>query len=229
MFARVGEAGKTGRCALPVSNRQPHPEPTLGAQLSEVLNEEVGKEESGFSRRRVVAGVAWSLPVIATAVAAPAAAASPPPISVTATWGAGGTQYTTVGGGNPRMSGTCPAKLSIKNTGASSFTGTISMAITLTPVGTVLAGIGVESLQPATVTAPSTFKAHASSATFSYSGSIGSGTTLDFPIRFHYESVSSKPKKVSYSYAMTTSLVLTSNSGSSASLAPTTPDPTINF
>ncbi|MFB0836803.1 hypothetical protein ACETK3_02225 [Arthrobacter sp. E44] len=46
--------------------------------MSEVFNDEVdGKEENGFSRRRVVAGVAWSVPVIATAIAAPAAAASP--------------------------------------------------------------------------------------------------------------------------------------------------------
>lgn len=49
-----------------------------GAQLSEVLTPEVSNsvENTGFSRRRVVAGVAWSLPVIVTAVAAPAAAAS---------------------------------------------------------------------------------------------------------------------------------------------------------
>lgn len=52
----------------------------MGAQLSEILNEELESKESGFSRRRVVAGVAWSLPVIATAIASPAAAASGDPI-----------------------------------------------------------------------------------------------------------------------------------------------------
>jgi uncharacterized membrane protein AbrB (regulator of aidB expression) len=52
--------------------------------LSEVLNAKViSNENSGVSRRRVVAGVAWSLPVIATAIAAPAAAASGIPASVT--------------------------------------------------------------------------------------------------------------------------------------------------
>ncbi|MCY1673795.1 hypothetical protein OVA06_03525 [Pseudarthrobacter sp. SL88] len=44
------------------------------------MNEELESKESGFSRRRVVAGVAWSLPVIATAIASPAAAASGDPI-----------------------------------------------------------------------------------------------------------------------------------------------------
>lgn len=58
-------------------------ETTLGAHLSELLNEEVVAKESGVSRRRVVAGVAWSLPVIATAIAAPAAAASVVPASAT--------------------------------------------------------------------------------------------------------------------------------------------------
>ena len=48
--------------------------------MSGVLNSGViDSEEKSFSRRRVVAGVAWSLPVIATAIAAPAAAASPGP------------------------------------------------------------------------------------------------------------------------------------------------------
>ena len=45
--------------------------------MSEVLHAKVTESEKhGISRRRVVAGVAWSLPVIATAIAAPAAAAS---------------------------------------------------------------------------------------------------------------------------------------------------------
>lgn len=52
--------------------------------MSEVSNEKVtSSEENSFSRRRVVAGVAWSLPVIATAIAAPAAAASGIPATVT--------------------------------------------------------------------------------------------------------------------------------------------------
>ncbi|WP_354217574.1 hypothetical protein [Arthrobacter sp. UYCo732] len=50
--------------------------------MSEVLNDEVrSSEEAGFSRRRVVKGVAWSVPVIVAAVGAPPASASPGPVT----------------------------------------------------------------------------------------------------------------------------------------------------
>jgi hypothetical protein len=51
----------------------------VGAQLSEILNDQIDSKESGFSRRRVVKGVAWSVPVILTTAAAPPASASPSP------------------------------------------------------------------------------------------------------------------------------------------------------
>jgi len=198
--------------------------------LSEVLNEEIGKEENGFSRRRVVAGVAWSLPVIATAIAAPAAAASPPPISATATWANGTpTQYSKIGGGGTKYNGTAPATLSLKNTGTSSFTGTVSVNITLAPEGTVLVGIGVESLAPAATSAVASFTQHTSKTSFSYTGTIGAGATLNFSALYNYETVNPKPS-AAYSFVMTTSVVLTANAGGSLSLAPTaSPNPTIQF
>lgn len=200
--------------------------------MSEVLNADVdGKEETGFSRRRVVAGVAWSLPVIATAIAAPAAAASPTPINVTATWLNGAApQYSKIGGGGTKYSGTAPATLSLKNTGTSSFTGTVSVTITLAPVGTVLVGIGVESLTPATTSAPVSFSQHTSNTSFTYTGTIGAGQTLNFSILYNYESINPKPSAVAYSFVMTTTVVLTANVGGSLSLTPTTsPNPTIQF
>lgn len=205
---------------------------TLGAQLSEVLNAEVdSQEENGFSRRRVVAGVAWSLPVIATAIAAPAAAASPTPFSATAMLVSGvAPQYSKIGGGGTKYSGTAPATLRLKNTGTSSFTGTVSVTIKLAPVGTVLVGIGIESLSPATTSAPVSFAQHASSASFSYTGTIAAGQTLDFSILYNYETVNPKPSAVTYSFVMTTSVVMTPNAGGTLSLAPTaSPNPTITF
>lgn len=200
--------------------------------MSEVLNADVdGKEENGFSRRRVVAGVAWSLPVIATAIAAPAAAASPGPISATATLVTGAApQYSKIGGGGTKYSGTAPATLRLKNTGTSSFTGTVSVTITLAPVGTVLVGIGVESLSPATTSAPVSFAQHTSTTSFSYTGTIAAAQTLDFSILYNYETVNPKPSAVTYSYVLTTSVVMTANAGGSLSLAPTaSPNPTIKF
>ncbi|MDQ0868253.1 hypothetical protein QFZ70_000726 [Arthrobacter sp. V1I9] len=204
----------------------------MGAHLSEVLNATVdGSKETGFSRRRVVKGVAWTLPVIATAIAAPAAAASPPPISATASWVSGAApQFSKIGGGGTKYGGTAPATLSLKNTGTSSFTGTISVTTTLSPVGTVLVGIGVESLLPAAVSGPISFTQRQSTVSFSYTGTIGSGQTTTFSALYNYETINPKPSNVAYSYVMTTTVVLTANAGGSLSLAPTTsPNPTIQF
>jgi hypothetical protein len=205
---------------------------TTGASLSEVLNEKVtSSNENGFSRRRVVASVAWSLPVIATAIAAPAAAASPAPISVTAAWVNGpAPQYSKIGGGGTKYSGTAPATLSLKNTGTSALTGTVSVTITLAPVGTVLVGVGVESLLPAAVSAASAFTLHRSTTSFSYSGTINAGQTLSFAPLYNYETLNPKPSNVTYEYVMTTSVVFTANGGGSLALAPTAgPNPTIQF
>ena len=58
--------------------------------MSEVLKEKSSSgEENGFSRRRVVKGVAWTVPVILTTVAVPPASASPgPTILASFAWGA---------------------------------------------------------------------------------------------------------------------------------------------
>lgn len=199
--------------------------------MSEVLNAEVtSSEEGGLSRRRIVKGAAWSVPVIAAAIAAPAASASGGTVSATATWLYGATpQYFKIGGGGTKFNGTGPASLSVKNTGTSSFTGTITVTIDLAPVGTVLVGIGVESLLPATVSSASVFTQHKSAASFSYSATIASGATTDFPIRFHYETINPKPSNVTYAYVMTTSVVVTANGGGSLSLTPTATNPTVTF
>lgn len=204
--------------------------------MSEVLNANVDEKEKGsFSRRRVVAGVAWTVPVILTAVAAPPASASPGPISATATWLSGAApQYAKIGGGGTKYSGTAPATLRLANTGVSSFTGTVSVTISFAPVGTVLVGIGAESLAPATASSAVSYSQHQSTKSFSYTfGStnpLGVGQSLDFSILYNYESVNPKPSNVTYSFVMTTSVVLTANTGGSLSLAPAaSPNPTIQF
>lgn len=175
-------------------------------------------------------GVAWTVPVIVAAVGAPPAAASPGPISATASWLSGNSPlYSKVGGGGQTFDGVRPESLSIKNTGMSSFIGTITVTITLKPVGTVTAGIGVESLLPATVSKASVFTQHESTVIFSHSTTIESGQSTNFPVRFHYETINPTPKSVSFSYKMTTSVLLTGNSGGSLSQWPTTPDPTIIY
>jgi hypothetical protein len=110
----------------------------VGAQLSEVLNDEVtSSEEAGFSRRRVVKGVAWSVPVIVAAVGAPPASASPGPTptptatpATAAFTAAPQTMTSTVSGSHDRINVVVPAKLALKDLAGA--TGTVKVELTIT-------------------------------------------------------------------------------------------------
>ncbi|MCT9625590.1 hypothetical protein HWD94_10685 [Pseudarthrobacter equi] len=119
---------------------------TVGAQLSEILNEEPESRESGFSRRRVVKGVAWSVPVIMTTVAVPPASASPGPTTPPPTPEPAGTfstapqsMPTTRQGNHGRTNEVLPARLSLTNLGG--LTGEVTVDLKIAP-------------EPASATAP---------------------------------------------------------------------------
>lgn len=180
--------------------------------MSEVLNAEanVSEENGGLSRRRVVAGVAWSLPVIVTAVAAPAAAASG--LSATAGLVGAGSAVTFLPSGGTgsgtNRSGTAPTALQIRNTGTainSPITGTIN----ITPVGTVAAGAGVTSISSAVLASPSYSANHAFNASFTYSAGVAGGQTANLPLQFQFETVNPAPKKGEvHSYNLTITVTL---------------------
>ena len=167
--------------------------------MSDVLHAKVmGGEGAGVSRRRVVAGVAWSLPVIATAIAAPAAAASPGLAAVTFL-SAGST--ITYSQGN-RL-GTGPLKIQI--TGV---IGAMNGSVIIEPVGTVHARIGI---QPSTssVFGASSFSGNTSTTTFS--AGIGTGQAVDIPVSFFNleDAAPNKPKpQDNYTYLMTVLLTV---------------------
>jgi len=200
---------------------------SMGAHLSEVMNAEVtNSEEGGFSRRRVVKGVAWSVPVIVTAIAAPAAAASG--ISATATVVGAGSAVAFVSSGGTgagtNRTGTGPTAFQIQNTG-SAITGTITGTVSITPVGTVDAGIGISSVAPAALASSAYTASHAYNATFTYTAGIAAGQALNFPIQFQYQALNPGPKKgAGYSYQLT--ITLTLPDATTRSLAAT---PTITF
>ncbi|MDQ0767963.1 hypothetical protein QF031_000712 [Pseudarthrobacter defluvii] len=178
--------------------------------MSEVLNAEIeGTEESGFSRRRVVAGVAWSLPVIATAIAAPAAAASPGP-TPTATPASGysvnGPQNivsTATGGANHTRTGVVvPTTLSLKDLGG--VTGLIKVELTIAPQ-TVQAAAPLISFATVQLgTTPVSFTPSPSGNTFKavFTYALPTGATaLDFGISgYTYNG----QKKDSGTYSVTT-------------------------
>lgn len=178
--------------------------------MSEVLNSEVtAREESGVSRRRVVAGVAWSLPVIATAIAAPAAAASG--ISATATLVGQASSITFVSstgtGSGTNNSGTGPTGFQINNAGAA-ITGPITGTVNIKPTGTVNAGAGIQSISPAVLTGPAYTATYEYNATFTYAGGVASGQNLLFPMSFQYQRLSGASSKATFNYTLTITLRL---------------------
>ena len=176
--------------------------------MSEVLNEQVGQEEKGgISRRRVAAGVAWSLPVIATAIAAPAAAASGPTPTPTATPASAsfttGTQTitSTTSSQHNRAGVTVPATLNLKDLGRVS--GSITVDFTISPqpaaskapiVSLATVTVGSQALTFTPSPAGNTFK-----TSLSYPLPAGA-TTLAFLLSYSYGGT----KNDTGTYAVTT-------------------------
>jgi hypothetical protein len=161
-----------------------------------MLNEEIESKESGFSRRRVVKGVAWTVPVILTTAAAPPASASPgttaisfPDAGVAISYSQGGRRGTGI--------------TTVHITGAA---GSISGSVIIAPVGTVHARIGI---QP---TASSGFEISAfdgNTSTTTFVATAVAGKALDIPVSFFNleDGPPNKPKPNDvYSYNLTVRL-----------------------
>ena len=193
--------------------------------MSEVLNaNEDVNEKTGISRRRVAAGVAWSLPVIATAVAAPAAAASGPTPTPTSTPATGsftsGTQNmtSTVSTAHDRTGMVVPALLSLKN--LSGVTGQVRVVLTITPPSSAAPAISFSTVSLGTSTLAIT-RPQSNAAEFSATLPAGV-TTLDFA--FSGYSYTGK-KQDSGTYTVTTVITYIQN-GISTQM-PTAPSTTI--
>jgi hypothetical protein len=180
---------------------RPRLKPTVGAQLSEILNEELESKESGFSRRRVVKGVAWSVPVIITAVASPAAAASPPTVSMS--FDASVTKKNSIlqlnaSGKSNARDGSVPAKLIVENAPSGLSGSIIIAAADTTPakswIGPKTLGSGSSAnLQSTTWGADRT-----STTPFTLTG----GASTDYPVTFQYRDEGTPAKGV-FSYLVT--------------------------
>jgi hypothetical protein len=153
------------------------------------LNEEVdSQEENGFSRRRVVAGVAWSLPVIATAIAAPAAAASPGTVSITAAFDGEQSPLTIAELTAPGQGHTAtgPTAFHVKNGGSQSTSITGSIRIAPNPAASGDPGVGVQSLTNATMSSAVLDANNVFTATFTIAN-LASNGTASVPIQFYYK------------------------------------------
>ncbi|RDV09369.1 hypothetical protein DXK94_13335 [Arthrobacter sp. RT-1] len=201
------KSGEPGLSTLPAS------EPGvvdiyMGAQLSEDLKEnDTNSAESGFSRRRVVAGAVWSVPVILTAVAVPPASASPgPALTLSMAFDAPVTQGFSIArfgnnGVGTARNGSGPTKIIVQNASV-----TISGTIIVTAAGAVdsrswIAPKSLGSSGTATLGTTTWGAARASTTPFSLTG----GATAEYPISFQYND-ESKPASGSFSYVVSISL-----------------------
>lgn len=177
--------------------------------MSEVLHAKVTEsDKDGISRRRVVAGVAWSLPVIATAIAAPAAAASA--IFSIASGPFQGITYSKRGvqGQGHVRSGQGPATLTVENTSGLAQTVSVGIVPTVNS-GSVRAGIAIKALDGSVVNAATFDAGYASTATVTVSGN----QPVSRAISFHYvEGTGQSAPTVGQIYTFTLTLTTASTS-----------------
>ncbi|PTT64567.1 hypothetical protein [Arthrobacter sp. HMWF013] len=166
--------------------------------MSDVLNAEVtSNEEGGFSRRRVVKGVAWSVPVLVTAIAVPPASASGGKFEALLDFNTPDTvnfvQQTRPAVAGQNRPGKGPIGFHLLNkSGATS--GPIVGTITITPSPATATSdpvVGINTFSGGTLTvmtpppAVGTF-----SANFSLPGGVANNATATFLLDFYYTGTS---------------------------------------
>lgn len=161
----------------------------MGAQLSEILNEELESKESGFSRRRVVKGVAWTVPVLVTAVGAPPASASPGKYEVLLDYATGRAvdyvQLEKPGNSGQFHRGLGPTGFHIKNSSGIA-SGPISGTIRISSTDTSNPLVGVSSFTGGTLSNTSAPTVASFSTDFKLEAGVANGATVSFPISFYY-------------------------------------------
>ncbi|WP_152642519.1 hypothetical protein [Pseudarthrobacter chlorophenolicus] len=146
------------------------------------MNEEIESKESGFSRRRVVKGVAWSVPVIVTAVASPAAAASPGQVDPLLDPNTAIKFVLSTKPGSPGQArnGLGPKGFYIHNSGGAP-TGAISGRITVTSSDSSAPRVGVQILSEGVLD-----QIGASDTGFTIAGGVGAGVNKFFSLTFNH-------------------------------------------
>lgn len=155
---------------------------------------------TGRNRRGVVQSAVWSLPLIAAAVAAPAAAASTAgaKVSFSPTPAVNGLRLTSMTGDNqPVYSATGPTYFTITN-GPSAIAGPVTGTITVAQSSNYLQkpkGIGVKTVEASTASPEFTDspapKADTGTTTFSCSSGVQASSSLTLSITFGYQADSS--------------------------------------
>lgn len=170
----------------------------------------IAKPSTGFSRRTVVQGAIWSLPVIAAAVAAPTAAASPTNPKVYFSPNSAIRLVRIEGQDKPVYSATGPTSFTIEN-GSSPITGPITGTVTIVPNETYTPkarGIAVKTVQSssasiATVLSGVNNKADTMTTTFTYPAGMAASETLTLTVNFCYQTGEVVATTTPLSYAAT--------------------------
>lgn len=157
--------------------------------MSEVLSAEVdGREEKGISRRRVVKGVAWSVPVIMTTVAVPPASASPGKYEALLDYAnlqaATFVQFDKPTNSGQYRSGLGPTGFHLKNSSGLS-SGPVKGSISISSTNTADPSVGVYSFSGGTLSMASTAPGKYT-ANFELQSGVANGTTAQFSLGFYY-------------------------------------------
>lgn len=157
----------------------PQPNTILGAQLSEVLNEQaMSKDEGGISRRRVAKGVIWSVPVLVAAVGAPPAAASPGPAPAPASaffTSEPQTVTSTVSTAHDRPGVAVPATLSLVELGG--VTGNVEVVLTISPAPQAIGAVTLSLVRVGSTVVPFTLGPAGSPFRATFSWTLPAGAT----------------------------------------------------
>lgn len=185
-----------------------------------ILENERQHSKPKFNRRSVVKGAAWTAPVIAAAVAAPVAAASPRTAAVifSAPVTTGWTNWDNTGAAR---SGSGPSQFSVVNTAgaiaASTITGTLVVVANTTPTSGLKAkGLGMSTITggsvlsrtPAVRSETPGLRADTVTSTFSLTGGVDSGATLNVPLTFGYQPSTGSQTPNTYTGTFTATLTL---------------------
>ena len=161
--------------------------------------------KASFDRRAVVKGAAWSVPVIAAAIAAPAAAASARTATAAFDYVAGnGISVVNLDASLASKSATGPTGFHIQNT-PGAFTGTITGSIRITPNPAAKGdpGLGIKSFPAASLSGANLSDsqkgaladANVYTSTFSYTNTVQSNAVVPFPMTFYYRGLATSPAR----------------------------------
>ena len=170
--------------------------------------------KASFDRRSVVKTAAWSVPVIAAAIAAPAAAASARTATITLDGDGSTVSYAPTKTAGTVRSGKAPTGFTIHNT-PGAITGNYVVTITIGRSSSSVPGIGF-GINEGSVADAGSYKQNVRTITYNVPVAVAGGATQSFTFGSYSHDATNGPGGT---YTMTVTIGFPSNSASASSTA----------